>query len=573
MSLASLTTIRFGHVSNRWLAASLQFAQRHRAAWPAAAIVIATIAAYHYTLATLSEFFRLDSPLAYLALLPFFSLGIAILSARRYEGARKPLMDRQHDFLVGVPMLLVALLLITWDPITSSTLYWTHRADVVSLALFAAAATILVYGVNWFWRLRAAFIFLLLSWPTPYVYLMAGVIQPFRTWVDGVLGQLVGHMPFLGVTLNTQATVLFVQGPHAEPIRIAVRSAASGADSILGFGLIGAAILTTMSGGRLRKLRWWVSGMLLTLMLNVVRLTANVVLASHGHPGLASGGYHAIISLLVLAIAVVIMLGRMRFLGLHRRGPMNGSAAPATGALPTKPASTRLRRLAVAAALAVTAVVAFADHGLQPYAAFDDGAGSPTVLPFSAAAAVPAGWQIRPIVAYKWAAQYFGIRATWDSYRITAPDGHTVISADVVRTDDKGRLDLCNPQNCFLFGSDDIRTSQRIDLGHGVYGVLLNYANPVTKNRWGTVSWMWPVDENGEVFYERIVLTSSPLITASTAPNLQPASGLQDIFLVLLNGVSGSSENPALMPAYHEMDTVLMSEAQVLVTRALEQRL
>src|SRR5207244_5428357 len=113
MSQAALTVARIGNRSSEWLDRFVGFAKRHRDAWPAVVIVVATVAAYHFTLASLFDFLRLDTPLAYLPLLPLFCIGIAVITARRYEKAKRPIQDRQIDFLVGIPMVILALLLIT----------------------------------------------------------------------------------------------------------------------------------------------------------------------------------------------------------------------------------------------------------------------------------------------------------------------------------------------------------------------------------------------------------------------------------------------------------------------------
>src|SRR5438270_13525530 len=134
MSIASLTASRFGARSSQWLESFVRFAQRYRRAWPAVGIVIATVVAYHFTLASFFDFLSRDTPLAYLPLLPLFCLGIAIVTAKRYAKA-PPIQDRQIDFLIGVPLIVLALALITLAPAIASAYYWTDRADVVSLAL------------------------------------------------------------------------------------------------------------------------------------------------------------------------------------------------------------------------------------------------------------------------------------------------------------------------------------------------------------------------------------------------------------------------------------------------------
>ena len=103
--------------------------------------------------------------------------------------------------------------------------------------------------------------------------------------------------------------------------------------------------------------------------------------------------------------------------------------------------------------------------------------------------------------------------------------------------------------------------------------MLLNYSDPETDARWSTVSWAWPVVVHGGYsYFERITLTSSPL-QGPLAPGtgFQPAGGPQDIFLDLLNGVSGGRNDPAGAVAYHSVDTSLRAEAQALVQHAVAQ--
>ncbi|MBV8195367.1 MAG: DUF4328 domain-containing protein [Candidatus Dormibacteraeota bacterium] len=880
MSTASLTQSGLAQRGTRWAEQFWQYAKKHREAWPAVAIIVATLIAYHFTLASMFDFLRLDTPLAYLPLLPLFCVGIAVVTAKRFEHAPRPIQDRQIDFLVGIPMVVVALLFITLAPIIASTYYWTDRADVLSLALFAAGATIIGYGITWFWRLKASFIFLVLMWPALYLHLLPSVMQKFADYTNAALAQIVHVLP-LGVTLGGQAGLLIVNQAHAAPLQISVGTACSGANSVLGFALIGGAILSTLGGGKGRKLLWWIAGMTLAFIFNIVRLVSILALASWGHPGLALGGYHAVIGLILFAIVVMVMLFALPWFGLHTKDPVtmgegvtraarkvktdttpvfgttslleqhlaeravaesvartnepsteapsdagqpdipqqpagappsppvipavlstiyrpargtakfaafnfgfaafmavlfgianvtrlgiagaisgghtpsvdsasgsdtfvtatgffmylflavggvsvlvwlwrivtnnsvlgatetrfspnkavgvwlipfvnlvlaprtlieawraaepsaavstessrstikqprlivvwwvtfaigllltifisgaatgvgaslagalrwsailgivasvfrivaavlairlllsltkrqeqraslrrvemaksamattSGAAAPASSSLlaqltnQAKRPWTLQRKLATGAVLVLTAIVALADQGLQPYAAFNDGSGSPTVKPFGPSSA-PSGWEIYQIAEYPWATQYFGDNSTWYRYTVTRPGTGAVAYADVILTDDKGSLDTYNLQNCFLFHDYDIRTSEKIDLGNGVYGLLLNYTDPATNTKWGTVSWAWPVEYKNDTYYERIALTSSPLQGApSDAPSFQPAGGLQDIFLDLLNGVSGGHNDPSAAPLYENVDNALEGTATVLV--------
>jgi exosortase/archaeosortase family protein len=580
-----------------WLDRTTEFARQHRQAWPAVGIVIATIAAYHFTLASLFDFLWLETPLAYVPLLPIFCIAIAVITANRYANVERPMVDRQIDLIVAVPLIVVALLMITLEPVIASAYYWTDRMDVVSMALFAAAATIILYGVTWFWRLKASFFFLILMWPALYLHFMAGLLQSFTNWTNATMAQVVHHLP-LGASLDANPGDVIIAQGHNEPLIISIGSACSGADTVLGFALVGGAVLTVLGGGRRRKLMWWVTGLVLTFLLNILRLTSIIALAQVGQPSFALGGYHAVIGLVLFAIAVLAMLWALPLFGLRVRGPVPEAVARSADSSVDEPSVdahagsaiasvapkmtalgplSRLRRalkrrrtLAISSVVVLTAVVAFTDQGLQPYAAFDDGSGSPTVTAFAGAASAPSSWTVLPIAQYPWVTQYFGDSSTWVRYSIAdTPRGQ--VYADVVLTADKSTLDTYNLLNCFLFHNYDIRTTDRIDLGSGVYGLLLNYSDPQTNAKWSTVSWAWPVTHNGASYYERIALTSSPLQGQSAPGTFQPAGGVQDIFLDLLNGVSGVRNDPNAAILYRNVDTSLRAEAQALVEHAVVQ--
>src|SRR5579864_3186867 len=337
MSSASISTPR-PRIWGGWLERSTHYVKRHRDAWPAVGIVVATLVAYHFTLASLFDFLRLETPLAYLPLLPIFCVGIAVVTANRYRYAKKPIMDRQIDFLVGIPLIIVALLLITLAPVIASTYYWTDRADVVSMAMFAAGATIIAYGITWFWRLKAAFVFLLLMWPALYLHLMAGVMQTFSNWTNAAMAQIVHHLP-LGASLGLNVGDVIITQQNGAPLTISIGSACSGADTVLGFALVGGAVLTVLGGGKGRKLLWWIAGMVLAFLLNIIRLTSIIALAHAGHPSFALGGYHAAIGLVLFAIAVLVMLWVLPLFGLHLKEPVAATPSRTTLLSPAPPAA------------------------------------------------------------------------------------------------------------------------------------------------------------------------------------------------------------------------------------------
>jgi len=560
MSTATLA-LRSG--ARRWADDGWAWAQRYRALWPAAGLVVATLFAYNFTVSSLYDYLRLDTPLAYLPLLPFFSIGIALFTAHRYRYAAPPIADRQVDFLIGIPLLLVAVAMITILPALATTYYWTDRPDVLSLAIFVAAGVIILYGVNWLWRIRSAIVFLVLMWPALYVRLMPGLLQHFTDATNNTLGFVVRHLP-LGVTDGGGSGLLVVHPASEAPLTISVGSACSGANSVLGFALIGAALLTGTTGRRRNKLLWFAAGLGLVFVLNVARLTSILWLAGIGHSALALGAYHALIGLVLFAVAVVVMLLIRPGFGLRPRSDIAPTAVPVS-AVPAMRPRPRWRRIAQYSTLGVVvAFVALADHELMPYAQFLDGTGAPTVRAFADGAPLPHGVGISHVGNYPWAQQYFGSNSSFDRYLLTGT-GANVVYADVVRTDDKGSLDAYSLQNCFLFHNYDIRTSRRLDLGNGVFGLLLNYSDSATHARWATVSWAWPIKYHGETYYERIALTSDLTPGSAQAPDFRPADGLQGFILDLLNRTGGGTNDPSVENLYHAADVKLQAVAGELV--------
>ncbi len=585
MSPASSLLARAREIGGRQAEAFLTWARRHRVLWPAAAIVLVTVVAYNLTLSSMFDFLRLETPLAYLPLLPFFSIGIALFTAHRYRHVSGGIRDRQIDFLIGIPMIVFALVLITLVPALASTYYWSNRPDVLSMAIFVGGLVTIFYGINWFWRLKGALIFLVLMWPALYLNIMPGVMQSFTDATNSALAKVVHLLP-LGVSLTGQPGILSVHQANGVPLSVSVGTACSGADSVLGFLLIGAAILTAVGGGGVRKLLWMVVGLTLTFVVNVLRLTSILALASAGHPDLALGGYHAVIGLILFTLVVAAMMRLLPLFGLRPRPDVvvSSRSRQLVPTIARGPVSVRRRRLVIGAMSLLAVLGGLINQGLAPYAAFQDGTGSPSVVPFATTSA-PAGMQVNYFQEYPWAKEYFGANSTFTRYYVSgAPSAAkrpttaglvqaNLVYADVVRTDDKGSLDAYNLQNCFLFHDYNITTSERVDIGNGVTALLLNYAAPGTPpQRWASVSWAWPVDYKGQTYFERVTLTSS-LTNGGADADVSPSGGFQGMLVSFLNLLNGSHNDPKLDAKYKNADTVLRADAEALVSHAVTHRI
>src|SRR5215831_8492322 len=103
----------------------------------------AVIVAYHYSLSTLLQTLNLDTPLAYIGLVPVIALALAALRCRplRPEPA---IFDRQVDYIVGVPLMATSLAINILLPARLSTMFWILRIDLLSLPFFVAGAGIII---------------------------------------------------------------------------------------------------------------------------------------------------------------------------------------------------------------------------------------------------------------------------------------------------------------------------------------------------------------------------------------------------------------------------------------------
>lgn len=157
------------------------------------AVIGVVMLAYGYSLLTLAT----SSP--YLLLLPSMAL---LLGIERAVSTRSgpDIHDRYLDWIVGLPLLVAALVILVIVPISLSAYFWLWRLDLVSLPLFIAAAIDLTFGFRALWRLRAPIALVGLMWPANYV--LNFTIQ------GGALADAIAKLPSLaGAALPRAQTV------------------------------------------------------------------------------------------------------------------------------------------------------------------------------------------------------------------------------------------------------------------------------------------------------------------------------------------------------------------------------
>ncbi|MFZ0130718.1 MAG: exosortase/archaeosortase family protein [Candidatus Dormiibacterota bacterium] len=498
----------------------------HAAAfWRAAAVVLSVALAYNYSLQTLVQEMDQQTPLAYLGLVPLIALLLGVVLAQR-RSAAPDIHDRYLDYIVGVPLLTLAMALLIVAPEGLPSVYWLHRLDLLSLPLFAAGAISLAFGVRALVRVRAAVLFLFLAWPYPYVVLLDKELTWFTDTTAAAVKTVLQLIPVASVAPNGDFLVSHASGA-SQSFTVSVSSACSGINSGLGFLIVGAAATILMRGRLWLKLLWLVSGTAFLFVVNVGRIL--LVLAAGGLWGehFAVDILHPLIGLAMIVGATLVMLLWLPHFHLsldvgtarRRRGPNPKPRSPQTLAV-------RKARIPLSVLGVVSVVAMFANAGMARFELLAFGLGPSRLSPSSVVSSPVSGWTLSDEATYSWAPRYFGTGATWTRYADietftpanAAPPA--AITVDVIGTSDLGTFSTYGLEACYDFHNYSLTNTSTVDLGGGLNGKVMRYSIPGTGGYWLGLYWEWPVSVPGGEHYQRVVLSVDSSLTANE-PNAQ----------------------------------------------------
>lgn len=488
-----------------------ELVREHSTAIRVAALLVVVSAAYHYSLRTLLRTVQVETPLAYLGLVPLIALALAV--PRRTAAPDEPsIHDRQIDYIVGLPLLVAALAINLLLPIRLSTMFWVWRVDLVSLPLFVAGAISLLFGVRALWRQRLPVVFLLFAWPFPYTMVLLRWLDTFtNVTLFGVnIGN--GALHIARAVPGTDGSLFFV-GSGPERFQLSVASACSGVNGMVGFLLVSIAFASIVQGRRLRKVLWLATGLVFIWVMNVLRILLIFMGGNLWGERAAIDGLHPYLGLVTFNLGVLVMILVMGRFGLQFRTATGSEPTPSTG-------PTRVRRVAVprwALALAVVAMfgaaLATVNSGYRSYDLVAGDLGSPRLTSFLGHPAAMTGWHSRRVAEYSWARRFFGDDSEWFRYAYswngsgTAPFSATApVIADVISTSDLSSFSTYGIEACYTFHGFRLADSRQVDLGGGVVGNVVSYHNASTRSDWTNVYWYWPVKGRDGTRYERVNL-------------------------------------------------------------------
>ncbi|MFZ4518090.1 MAG: exosortase/archaeosortase family protein [Microthrixaceae bacterium] len=470
--------------------------------WRTVAALGLVVVAYHTSLWTLLRGITVDTPLAYLGLVPAVAAVLGYALARPRPG-EPDIHDRLVDRIVGVPLIVAALIGLILLPARMSVVYWLWRIDLLTMPLFVAGVVALLFGVRMLWRTKAAVLFLFLAWPVPARWAVSTFLDPLADFTARIVGIVVGLIP---IADKVPGDVTSFQIPYgSEGFRVQVASACSGANGLVGFLLVAGAIAIALDGRRGRKLLWLAAGAVLVLSLNVVRILLIIAVGRFAGQTASVDVLHPIVGLLTFNVGVLVMVMQAHRFGLYLRPPTGPTRTRAV--LAGVPRARRALLVLVPLAL----LAGFFDHRLTDYDPIASSVGTPRLAGFARTATRPAGFEAQVVSTFENGRRFFGQDSVWLRYAFRGsgtPDLSSDVAplADVITTSNLQSFSDFGLEACYQFHGYAMDGVRQVDLGNGVVGTVLRWSDPNTGLRWTTLYWIWAVRQGGQIRYERVVL-------------------------------------------------------------------
>jgi exosortase/archaeosortase family protein len=515
--------------------------------------VLCLVGAFHYSLFTLLRGLSLDSPLSYLGLVPAIAAVLALMLSRPSR-SEPDVHDRYVDYIVGIPLLIISLAVMVIVSARLSTFFWLWRIDLLTLPLFVAGAVSLIFGFRTLWRIRFAVAFLWLAWPPPYTLLLDGWLEASTAATLAALGSLVQVIP-VAQQLQGGDGSLFSVTHGAESFVLSVASACAGANSSLGFALVGLAFVGIASGGLIQKALWLTAGTILIWSLNLLRILVIFGAGRVWGETVAIETFHPFLGLVGFTVGLLVMVAASPIFGVRlpeaNRAERLARSAPHESSRGRALVATRgrnVQRAAVPLAIVVGAalITGVVDAQMRSFELLAHDLGPPRIEASNIATANVGGWLGRRTASYPFVQQYFGKDANWDRYLFTrnqaglVPAAAAFVTLDVISTSDLSSFSTYGLEACYGFHRYQILEAQRVELAGGVVGRSIVYENPKTGTRWSAVYWEWPVQIAGAQRYERVVLYLMQAPADASAVTSARGSAISRIQLALADALGGS---------------------------------
>jgi exosortase/archaeosortase family protein len=484
-----------------------------RAALALVAVAVAFAPTLRYDLRSLFY----DAPLAPLALVPLLAVvvGMTRLVPATEESDH---YDRQADVIVALMLLGFGLVILRVSPSAGTPIGWQWRIDELARPFFAAGAVTLLLGLRTLWRARVVFVFLLLAWPPPWLWLLDHTLPTITGATRAALSVLpAAVVPAHQITGGDGSQFLVHHGTTG--FILSVASACGGASGLTAWIVVGTALCAVLDGAVVNKVAWLVAGAALNWTLNVGRITL-IFAAGHRYGEQAAlAGLHPWLGYLALGVGSLAMWGLLGRFGLRVpvRPPRQARRLSYDRGAAAVPRAYAAAIMLAVAALVMSAGVARLARS-APLATVD---GEATVAPF-AATDLPRGWTSSLPRSFGFAKPEFGDDSTWTRWFVTPPPGRDLTATiwlDDVTTSDLNSLATYTVPACYGFHGEAFGGVGTVQIGAGTPAELLSHREGGMQ--WLSLDWVWPVvDPTNSHRYERLTLLEPVLGRADGVENL-----------------------------------------------------
>jgi exosortase len=401
-------------------------------------------------------------------------------------------------------------------PSHMSSTFWQWRVDLLAVPLFVAGLVAIVFGVRVLWRQRLALLYLLLALPALYTVILASTLLQYTSVTVAALRQFVTVLPVARADPGS-GDATFTVFHHGSSFPLAVVTACSGVDGLVGFLLIGLLFTAVVRGPLMRKSIWLLAGLPLLWLINIGRIMLIFWVGQQWGETVALDVFHPFIGLVTFSAGVAIWAMTHRWAGLrlalfkdqHPRQITVASVAPArTLAVPAIAAAGIL-------VVATSVVVGVGDNSLKAYDLVENAVGDPRLVSFLVDPASVPGWRASYLEQFQNGKPEFGADSLWYRYlyRQTASTASlrsdASVTADVINASGLAGFNAFTIQDCYNFHGWSERNTVFESLGGGITGQALSYDSRQYGD-WSVLYWIWPVKgtlgDAGATRYERVVL-------------------------------------------------------------------
>jgi exosortase len=510
-------------------------------------VVVAVVAAYHYSLYSLLKGVTLQTPLAYLGLVPIIALAMGWIGMRRMPPSPSDPLSERTSATVGLGLLVTCVLAAIVLASRMALAFWEYRIDLLLLPIFVAGVVAVVYGLATLRRVLVPIVFLLLAWPVPYLPLIGDGMTASVALTTELLRWATGFIPVATAASGADGSFLV----HAsEPFLLAVASACSGVNSLVGFVIIGSALGWLVRGPLIGRFLWLAMGLGIIWFLNVLRIEAIFLVGFQWGREAALDVLHPIAGLVVFNVGLLAMLAVMPLFRLRLFDEAPKVAPPPTPALERDAAQGWPRGLALIVAASV--IVALQGIVLMRYTPWIGSNGEVQLpQPFDVRTAGIPDWSGRYLASRDDFEIYFGDGSTFDryAYRSTpeaAATANVPIYAEVVSTTDADALASFSVEACYNFHEFELLNETRVDVADGITANVLSFER-ASGSLWTALWWEWPYQVDGTTWYQRVVLL------------------VPDVGEATIHSADGVIDSPASDAKVADAENLLASVAQSLI--------